>query len=185
MAASVLSLIMSGLNFGIDFTGGSVVRITYEEPVELADLRAVLRAADYDDAIPQRFTGTNSYAIRIKTRGEVSADTAENFLKALRETDPGRSFTVDQQEFVGPAVGRHLYKQTVFAILFSLLGIVGYVAFRFSNPLWGLAGVIALGHDVFAALGLFAVLQMEVDLVLVAAVLTIAWVLDQRLDRCL
>ncbi|MFH1724155.1 MAG: protein translocase subunit SecF [Elusimicrobiota bacterium] len=176
LAASLALIVTRGLNFGIDFTGGSLVQITFEQPVELAELREMTTRAGYPDAIPQHFSGTDSFAIRVKSQGgaDESADTAEKFLGALEKADPGRPFTVDQKEFVGPTVGRHLYKQALFAVVFSLLGIVGYVAFRFSNPLWGFAGVFALAHDVLATLGLFAALQLEVDLVLVAAVLTIA-----------
>jgi len=174
VAVSFGLLFTRGLNYGIDFTGGSVVQVTFEKPLELMDLRATLAKAGYADAIPQHFTGTNSFSVRIKARGEESADTAEQFLAALKQAAPSRSFTEDQKEFVGPTVGRHLYKQALFAIVFSILGIVGYVAFRFSNPLWGLAGVLALAHDVVATLGLFSALQLEIDLVMVAAVLTIA-----------
>lgn len=174
LGASLAALLTRGLNYGIDFTGGSVVQLTYEAPLELADLRKDLGAAGFADASPQHFTGTNSFSIRIKGRADQSADTAEQFIKAMRAANQGRKFVVDQREYVGPTVGRHLYKRAMFAIVFSLLGIVIYVAFRFANPLWGLAGVAALAHDVIATLGLFSILGMEVDLVLVAAVLTIA-----------
>jgi preprotein translocase subunit SecF len=174
LAGSLFSLSTQGLNWGIDFTGGSIVQVTFSKEQSLQELRADIAKSGYTEAIIQQFTGTNSYSIRLKGDVNQSADTIEEFLTAFRTTHPGVEFVVDQKEFVGPTVGRHLYKQALFAVLFSLLGIVAYIAFRFSNPLWGLAGIIALAHDVLIILGLFSVLKMEVNLILVAAVLTIA-----------
>ncbi|MFH2204670.1 MAG: protein translocase subunit SecF [Elusimicrobiota bacterium] len=174
LGVSVVSLATRGLNWGIDFTGGSIVQLTFEKPQELQGLRSDVMKAGYSDAIIQQFTGSNAFSIRLKGEMQQSAETIEQFLTDLREVRPSEKFVVDQKEFVGPTVGRHLYKQALFAVVFSMLGIVAYVAFRFSNPLWGFAGILALGHDVLFALGLSSVLQLEVDLILVAAVLTIA-----------
>ncbi|MFH1726068.1 MAG: protein translocase subunit SecF [Elusimicrobiota bacterium] len=174
LAASISVLLTRGLNYGIEFTGGIFVQITYESPQTLANLRGDLRKAGFEGALTQHFTGSNSFAIRIKGADDESAGVVDELIAALGAASPGMTFEVDRKEYVGPTVGRHLYRRALFAIVFSLLGIVCYVAFRFSNPLWGIAGVAALAHDVLAALGLFAALQMELDLVLVAALLTIA-----------
>lgn len=174
LGASAAVLATKGLNWGIDFTGGSVVQITYDEPQELPTLRSELARAGFGDAIPQHFTGTQTFAIRIKGVPENASAEGNKLIEALRTAAPGKAFRVDQRDFVGPTVGAHLYKQAIFAIVFSLLGIVGYVAFRFANPLWGLAGIVALAHDVFVTLGLFSVLGIELNLVLVAGILTVA-----------
>lgn len=171
---SIALLMTKGLNYSIDFVGGNVVNLSYAQPVEIGQLRATLEKAGYPDAVPQRFTGTDSYAIRVKARAEEDAGAVERFLTALRAADPGREFTINSQEFVGPTVGRHLYKQALTAIVLSLAGIVVYVGFRFSNPVWGVAGVVALGHDVIATAGLMALLGLEFDLTLVASLLTLA-----------
>ena len=174
IAASAFTLVTKGINWGIDFTGGSVVQVSFTQSTTLEELRSMLKASGYKDAIPQRFTGTDSFQIRIKTMESETADTADLFVKEFQAEVGADKFIVDKKEFVGPTVGRHLYKQAVFAVLFSMIAIVGYVAFRFSNPLWGIAGILALAHDVCVILGLISVLGMEFDLVLVAAVLTTA-----------
>jgi preprotein translocase subunit SecF len=174
VVGSLALLMTKGLNYSIDFVGGNVVHVEYAQPQEIGPLRASLEKAGYSDAVPQKFTGTNSFAIRIKARADADASAVETFLAALRAADPSREFTVKSQEFVGPTVGAHLYKQAVMAILFSLTGIVVYVGFRFSNPVWGIAGVIALAHDVVGTAGLIVLLGLEFDLTLVAALLTLA-----------
>lgn len=174
VAAALGLLATRGLNYGIDFTGGTVVQITYEAPQTLAELRSELAAVGFPQAIPQQFTGSNTFSVRLKSGEGESSQTVDEVVSRLQEKTPGKKFVVDQKEFVGPTVGRHLYKQAMFAVLFSLLGIVGYVAFRFSNPVWGVAGVLALAHDVVVLLGLFSLLQTEIDLVMVASVLTLA-----------
>ena len=174
VVGSAALLLTKGLNYSIDFVGGNVVHVTYAQPQTIAELRTTLEKASYPDAVPQQFTGTQSFAIRIKARADADASAVERFLTALRAADPGREFRVDSQEFVGPTVGKHLYKQAVMAIIFSLAGIVVYVGFRFSNPVWGIAGVIALGHDVIGTAGLMSLLGLEFDLTLVASLLTLA-----------
>ena len=174
IAVALGSLLTRGLHYSIDFVGGNVVHVKYEQPQDIGALRATLEKAGYPDAVPQQFTGTNSYNIRIKARADADAKAVDVFLEKLRAADPARAFTVESQEFVGPTVGKHLGRQAMFAVVFSLLGIVVYVAFRFSNPIWGLAGVIALAHDVTATAGLISLLGLEFDLTLVAALLTLA-----------
>ncbi|MBI5594526.1 MAG: protein translocase subunit SecF [Elusimicrobia bacterium] len=174
IAVAVVSMATKGLNYSIDFVGGNVVLLKYQQPQDIATLRSALEKAGYPDAVPQQFTGTNSFNIRIKARADADAKTVETFLDKLRAADAAHTFSVESQEFVGPTVGKHLGRQALFAVVFSLLGIVVYVAFRFSNPVWGLAGVVALGHDVLATAGLISVLGLEFDLTLVAALLTLA-----------
>ncbi|MBI3297508.1 MAG: protein translocase subunit SecF [Elusimicrobia bacterium] len=175
VVGSLIVLAVKGFNYSIDFVGGSVVQLTYETPVEIGALRKTLESAGFPDAIPQRFTGTDAYQIRLKSRGEdQDATLVEEFLKKLAAADPAAKFRVDSQEFVGPTVGAHLFKQASFAIFFCLLGIVIYVGFRFANPVWGVAGVIALAHDVLATAGLVSLLGLEFDLTLVAGLLTLA-----------
>jgi len=174
LGASLLSLARRGINYGIDFTGGTVIQVAFEKPITLAELRSAVGQSRIGEASLQSFSGTNVFSIRIKAEEEMSAQTMERALASLQETVGGNRLRVDRKEYVGPAVSRHLFRQALWAIVLSLLGIIVYVAFRFENPVWGVAGVIALGHDVLATYGLFSVLQAEVDLVIVAALLTIA-----------
>lgn len=174
MAASLWVLATKGFSYGIDFTGGTLVEVTYPGAKTLPEVRKDLAAAGYPEAEPQSFTGTRSFGIKLKGEQALDAHSVETFVSKLRAADPANEFRVDRKEFVGPAVGRHLKRQAATAIVLAMLAIVVYVAFRFSNPIWGAAGVAALAHDVIATAGLFALTQREVDLVIVAAFLTIA-----------
>lgn len=173
-ALSLAAILAKGFNYGIDFTGGTVVQVTYEAPRTLTDVRADLDKAGYPQAQPQSFGGHGgSFAVYLKGSSAEDAAAVEAFLKSLRETAQA-PFRVDRKEFVGPSVGRHLKRQAATAITLALLAIILYVAFRFDNPVWGAAGIAAIAHDVLITGGVFAALGLEVDLVIVAAFLTIA-----------
>ena len=174
VGASLLALVWQGFNYGIDFMGGTLIEVTYAAPKSLGDLRQELAGAGYPDAEPQSFSRTNAFAIRLKGTQQLEPQAIEALVSKLQAADPSNTLRVDRQEFVGPAVGQHLKQQAVLAIALAMVAIIIYVAYRFSNPLWGAAGVIALVHDVLATAGLFALTHKEVDLVVVAAFLTIA-----------
>lgn len=174
LGASVASLAIKGLVYGIDFTGGTVIQVTFEKPMTLGGLRAAVEESGVPDAALQSFPKTNTFSIRLKTGEEASAADIERILAGVQKAVGDNKFRVESQEFVGPAVGKHLFRQALWAVLLSLLGIVVYVAFRFENPIWGVAGVVAIAHDVFATVGLFSVTGCEVDLLIVSALLTIA-----------
>lgn len=175
LAASAASILLRGFDYSIDFVGGTMVQVTYPSPKTLSGVRDDLEKAGFSGAEPQSFTGTNAFGIRLKGgQGAQDAQVVEALIEGLRRADPRNAPRVDRREFVGPAVGRHLKRQAIFAIVFALLAIIVYVAFRFSNPLWGAAGVLALLHDVLATAGLFSMLRIQVDLVIVAALMTIA-----------
>lgn len=174
LASSLWALASRGFNYGIDFTGGNLVEVTYTSAKTLAQVRSDLEAAGYPDAQPQSFSGSNSFGIKLKGVDRSDSGEIEALISKLQAADPRNAIRVDRKEFVGPAVGRHLKRQAATAITLAIAAIVVYVAFRFSNPVWGAAGVAALVHDVIATAGLFAFTQKEVDLVIVAAFLTIA-----------
>ncbi|MBI5624853.1 MAG: protein translocase subunit SecF [Elusimicrobia bacterium] len=174
MGGSIVSLATKGLIFGIDFTGGTVVQVTFEKPMALGDLRKAVEESGISDASLQSFPKTNTFSIRLKTGEDASAVDIERHVAGIRKALGDSKFRVDSQEFVGPAVGKHLFRQALWAIVLSLLGIIVYIAFRFENPIWGVAGVIAIGHDVLATVGLFSITGSEVDLLIVSALLTIA-----------
>jgi preprotein translocase subunit SecF len=173
IAACVGSILTKGFNYGIDFTGGTMVQVTYEQDKTLSSVRADLEKAGYPDAQPQSFAGGKSFSIIFKDSAQDAAQ-VEVFLQKFTGIDASNKFRVDKKEFVGPSVGAHLKRQASTAIVLALLAIIAYVAVRFSNPLWGAAGVIALAHDVIVTAGIFSILGREIDLVIVAAFLTIA-----------
>lgn len=170
------SLAVRGLNYGIEFTGGSVVQVTYEKPETLEAVRDRMAGIGYAEAGLQQFSGEHdrTFSVKLKTEGEGSAQAMDEFLAKLQEASAGNKFVVDSKDYVGPMVGKHLFRQAMFAVVFSLLGIVVYVAFRFNNLMWGIGGILALAHDVFILMGLYAFLGSEFNLTLVAALLTLA-----------
>jgi preprotein translocase subunit SecF len=168
---SLGSLATRGLNFGIDFTGGTLIEVAYEKAVELAQVRERLGEAGFPDAQAQHFGAARDVLIRVAPReGEESAHISERILEALR----GGDVQVDMRrvEFVGPQVGGELTEQGGLAMLYALIGILIYVALRFEWR-FALGSVAALVHDVTITLGVFAVIQMEFDLTVLAALLAV------------
>ena len=173
LGGSLASLFSRGIKYGIDFTGGTVLQLTFEKPLELSELRAGTGRIGWEDAGLQRYTGSNTFSIRVQADPKASAESLDRQLASLQAAIPENKFRVDSKEYVGPAVGKHLFRQALWAIVLSLGGIIVYLGFRFANPIWGFAGIIALFHDVLATYGLFSILKIEVDLLIISAILTI------------
>lgn len=174
VAAGAAVILTKGFRYSIEFTGGTMVQVKYDQPKTLAALRADLEKAGFAEAEPQSFSGTHAFVIRIQTEAGLDNATVDRMVAALAQADPGSKFTVEAREYVGPTVGRHLKRQAIIAIILAMIAIVIYVAFRFESPLWGAAGLTALFHDIIATAGLLALLERQIDLVMVAALLTIA-----------
>lgn len=168
--SGIFSIYKKGLNLGLDFTGGTLVQVNFENPVKIDKLRKIFDEEKLDVNI-RSFEG-NSYAIMIKGAQENVNEYAEKILNAL--TKNNLKFTEEKRDFVGPVVGRDLAKKAIFAIILSMFAIIVYIAFRFTNPVWGITGVIALLHDVFIAITSLSITNRQIDLVIVAALLTIA-----------
>ena len=169
--ASITSLVTRGLNFGIDFTGGTLVEVSYPQAVDLADVRNALAAARYDQAQVQHFGASTDVLIRIPPRaGKESAQISEDVLTALKKQADG----VDMRrvEFVGPQVGEELTEQGGLAMIYALIGILIYIVVRFQ---WRFApgAVIALVHDVLITMGVFSWFQLDFDLTVLAALLAV------------
>ena len=173
IAAGIVSVGFKGANLGLDFTGGTLLQVKFETPITIAEVRKAVKDAGIEAGI-QTFTGRNAFGIKVKGRQENVNEIADKVLRGLKAGMPGNAFIEERRDYVGPVVGRDLSKKALFAIILSLFGIIIYVAFRFSNPVWGAAGVLALLHDVFVTFGAMSITNREVDLVVVAALLTIA-----------
>ncbi|MEI7481517.1 MAG: protein translocase subunit SecF [Elusimicrobiota bacterium] len=173
LAAGIASVAFKGVNMGLDFTGGTLLQVKFEKPITIAEVRKAVKAADIETSI-QTFTGRNAFGIKVKGKQENVNEIADKILTGLKAGIPDNAFIEERRDYVGPVVGRDLSKKAMFAIILSLFGIIIYVAFRFSNPIWGAAGVLALLHDVFLTFGAMSITNREVDLVVVAALLTIA-----------
>lgn len=172
LGGSIISLATRGIKYGIDFTGGTEIQLHFEKPLDMAELRKAADKAGMPDAAMQRYVGTDKPTFTIRTQS-ASAEEVDQKLSALAAAIPDNAMTIDQKAYVGPAVGRYLFRQAIWAIVLSLSGIIIYLGFRFSNPVWGVAGIIALFHDVLATYGLFSVLHSDVDLLIISAILTI------------
>ncbi|MDX2477719.1 MAG: protein translocase subunit SecF, partial [Gammaproteobacteria bacterium] len=192
---SLASLATRGLTFGIDFTGGTLVEVAYQDTVAIDDVRKTLSTAGFDDAVVQYFGTAKDVMIRVPLKEDMKgAQISEKIMLSLHEsssefvtdTDPiskeqtcsanGQQQVCNVQmqrvEFVGPQVGDELATQGGLAMLYALFGILAYVAFRFE---WRFAvgSVVALVHDVLITIGVFSVFQLEFTLTVLAALLAV------------
>ena len=173
MLIAIGSIVARGLNLGIDFTGGTLIEVGYEEAADLGSVRTVLTAAGYGDAAVQQFGTPRDVLIRLGTSvadGD-SARLSNEVFAALSSAVDGK-VELRRVEFVGPQVGDELTEDGALAVLVALMAILLYVAMRFE---WRFAvgSVIALVHDVTITVGIFALLQIEFDLPVLAAVLAV------------
>ncbi|WP_421684176.1 protein translocase subunit SecF [Stutzerimonas urumqiensis] len=166
---SLGSLAIKGLNFGLDFTGGTLIELSYESPVQLEEVREQLAEQGYPEAVVQSFGATTDVLVRMPSD---DPQLGVRIAEALDSEDAGNAATVKRVEFVGPAVGEELRDQGGLGMLLALGGILVYVAFRFQWK-FGFGAVISLFHDVIIALGVFSFFQLTFDLTVLAAVLAI------------
>jgi ABC-2 type transport system permease protein len=165
---SIFFVAFYGLNFGIDFTGGTLLEVGYEQPIELSEVRNALAEAGFSGAVVQRFGTTRDILIRLAPgEGRDSAKLSNEVLAALRAAS-ANEVTMRRVEFVGPKVGEELAEQGGLAMLYALIGILIYVSLRFEYRL-AVGSVVALIHDVLIVLGIFSLLQFVFDLTVLAA----------------
>lgn len=161
----------SWLNYGVDFTGGTIVQVIFKEPTTVAEVRAAVDAVLPGTEIT-RFGGENEFLVRAPVFSEEGTSTAEQLVQGLADRYGQGAFEVVRTEAVGPKIGGELQQKAVFAILLSLAATLAYLAVRFEWR-FGVAAVIATAHDVLLSLGLISTFRLEVALPTVAAVLTI------------
>lgn len=168
---AVVFLCTRGLHLSVEFTGGTLVEITYEAAADLEKIRGSLTKAGYNDIAVQNFGSSKDVLIRLPLKAEQSsAKIGENVMAALSEEVPGA--TLRRVEFVGPQVGQELAANGSLALLLVILGIVIYLAFRFEWR-FSVSAIIANLHDVVIILGFFAFFQWEFSLSVLAAVLAV------------
>ena len=199
IAAVILSLAMlltRGLNLGIDFSGGTLVEVSYKDSAEIEQVRQALGDADFEDVIVQYFGTANDLLIRLPASEKKAAQLSTEVLDALRapfnekitsetvtqgneqqcvstdNTITACSVQMRRIEFVGPQVGEELTEKGGLAMIYTLIGVLLYVAFRFEWR-FALGSVVALVHDVVITLGVFALFQFEFSLSVLAAVLAV------------
>lgn len=172
IVGSLLTLSINWLNWGLDFTGGTLIEVGFEQPANLSDIRTTLASADFPDAIVQHFGSSHDVMVRLAPREGVKGEViGNNVLDALQNASLGQ---VDMRriEFVGPNVGKELAEDGGLAIILALVCILIYVSARFE---WRLAmgSVLALAHDIILTLGIFSLFQIEFDLTVLAALLAV------------
>jgi len=156
-------------NLGIDFVGGTTVQLSFKERLPLDEARASLDKAGIQGYTLQEFTEGNKVLIRLREHEGV----AEKVVALFKQAFPNRAFEVDSTTEIGPTIGRDLQKDALLAVVFSIIAIIIYIAFRFEFK-FGVAAAVATVHDVCAVLAIFWVLNREINLLIVTALLTLA-----------
>ncbi|PRA21260.1 protein translocase subunit SecF [Pseudomonas poae] len=166
---ALFSWFHKGLNYGLDFTGGTLIELTYEKPADVTLVRSELVKAGYHEAIVQSFGATTDLLVRMP--GE-DPQLGHQVAEALQKVGGDNPASVKRVEFVGPQVGEELRDQGGLGMLLALVGIMIYLAFRFQWK-FGVGAIVSLVHDVIVTVGILAYFQITFDLTVLAAVLAI------------
>lgn len=167
IALSIFSLTTNGLKLGIDFTGGTLIEVGYQQSADLSEIRTTLAESGFNGANVQYFGSTNEVLIRLEPQTISSAKLSTKIIQLL-----GSDVDIRRVEFVGPKVGEELTNDGGLAMLYALIGILIYVAFRFEYR-FAFGSISALIHDVIITLGFFSLFQFEFDLTVLAAILAV------------
>ena len=169
---ALVSLVVRGLHYDLDFTGGTLVQVRFEKPPTVAQIRAGLSRIKLGESIIQQFGDPREYIIRMPLTSSSSEALTQQVTGALRQESELGPFEIRRIEFVGPQVGKELQWQAIQAVLFGLVGILLYIALRFDLK-GGVAAVVAVFHDVLVCLGAISLTGREFSLPVLAALLTI------------
>jgi preprotein translocase subunit SecF len=170
--ASIASLTVRGLNFGLDFTGGTLIEVGYPSAPDTTEVRENLANAGFD-SIVQTFGAATDIVVRIPPSDveESSAELSTRVLEALSQGVEGE-IEMRRVEFVGPQVGDELAEQGILAVIYAMVGVFLYVMFRFQWR-FSVGAVAALFHDIIISMGIISIVQIEFDLTVVAAILAV------------
>ncbi len=160
-------------NLGIDFVGGTAVQLKFDKPIQIEEARKALAGRGLGDAELQEFTQDNKLLVRVKTGTTIEESIAEKIVQVFQEEFRDFTFVVDSSTSIGPTIGKRLQQDALIAITISLIGIIIYVASRFELR-FGVAAAVAIFHDVLAVLGIYHILDREITLLVVTALLTLA-----------
>ncbi|MDR2154033.1 MAG: protein translocase subunit SecF [Burkholderiaceae bacterium] len=168
---AVFFLVTRGLHLSVEFTGGTVMEVNYQQPAELEKVRGAIASLGYSDVLVQNFGTSHDVMIRLPVKpGQTSAQQSDQVMQVLKAADTG--VQLRRTEFVGPQVGRELAADGLKALAFVIIGIMIYLSVRFEWK-YAVAGIIANLHDVIIILGFFAFFQWEFSLAVLAAVLAV------------
>ncbi len=164
-------LVHNGLNYSIDFKGGSILEVRFDQPVPMEDLRSSVGRTDVGTFELQRFGDPSEILVSVEQSSD-SGELGKAILAAFQKDFPDRKVELRREESVGPRIGKELRSKAFLAILFAMLGILIYISWRFEFR-FAVAAVIALIHDVLITLGFFSLTNREISLAVIAAFLTI------------
>jgi len=168
---AIYFLAVKGLNLGVDFTGGTMMEVSYPQTANIGEIRTAVQSVGLNDVTVQNFGTSRDVLIRLPVKeGSSTAQLSEEVMAALRNADS--SVVMNRVEFVGPQVGEELYESGALALLLVSIGIMLYLYFRFEWQ-FALAAIIANSHDIVIILGFFAFFQWEFNLTVLAAVLAV------------
>lgn len=178
VVGSIVSLSVKGLNFGLDFTGGTLIEVGFPQPANISQVRENLESAGLDDAVVQTFGNPRDIVVRVPPRSagesdveESSAEVSTAVLAALQQGVEGE-VSMRRVEFVGPQVGDELAEQGILAVVYALIGIFFYVMMRFQWR-FSVGAVVATVHDLVITMGIISIVSLEFDLTVVAAILAV------------
>ena len=172
VVASLVIIFTKGFNLGLDFTGGTSIQVKFMQKIDIGELRSALRTVNLQDSLIQSI-GTEGveYEIRVSLKKGKSSEIVQKVKKALKEKF-GDKFEIRKIDYIGAVVGEELRKASVYSIVAVLVAILIYVGYRF-EPVFALGAVIPLFHDAIITLGIFALIGEEVNLAVIAAILTV------------
>jgi preprotein translocase subunit SecF len=170
---AIIQIARGAANMGIDFSGGTAMQLKFAQPIGTQQVRDALGKEGIHEVELQEIKDGNKLLFKMRKSNVSTGKVADTVEAALKKEIPGNPFTVESSTEIGPSIGEKLKKDTLIAVAISLLGIIIYIAWRFDYK-FGVGAVVATLHDVLAVLAVFYVLNKEVNLLLITAVLTIA-----------
>lgn len=170
---ALVQIARGAANLGIDFAGGTAVQLKFDQPVRIDEARKVLETNGLGDAELQEFGQDNKLLIRVKASTTIEEKVAERVVAIFSKEFPNNKFVVDSTTEIGPTIGKKLQGDALVAIVISFVGIILYIAARFELR-FGVAAALATFHDVLAVVGVFYILDKEITLLIVTALLTLA-----------
>ncbi|UCH90868.1 MAG: protein translocase subunit SecF [Nitrospirota bacterium] len=170
---AVIGIIAGWANLGIDFAGGTAVQLKFDQPLGIEEARKALQAHGLSEAELQEFPQDQKLLIRVKTETTIEDEISKQIIEVFQSEFPNHGFVVDSSTSIGPTIGKKLQEDALIAIMLSLVGIILYIAVRFEFR-FGVAAAIATFHDVLVVLGIYFLLDKEITLLVVTALLTLA-----------
>jgi preprotein translocase subunit SecF len=170
---AVIQIARGEANLGIDFAGGTAVQLKFEQPIGIDEARKALESNGLGSAELQEFAQDNKLLIRMKASTTIEEKIAERVTAVFKKEFPDNKFLVDSSTEIGPTIGKKLQQDALIAVLISFVGIILYIAIRFELR-FGVAAALATFHDVLAVLGAFYILDREITLLVITALLTLA-----------